>query len=144
MMNKQETSGDSSALSCQVKYFLSVTGDAKKHHECFINHLQQKINLKKVSVVKDSDVILHFCPEIDDYHKRTDKPVVLISLYKTKDQESVKKTDKLENRGLLLPVDYVFLEGKEPLDCQLNNYGIKMVFDLLNKTPEGRNTEETS
>lgn len=64
-----------------MKYFLSVTGDAKKHHECFINHLQQKINLKKVSVVKDSDVILHFCPEIDDYHKRTGKDHFISSNY---------------------------------------------------------------
>ncbi len=52
--------------SCPVNYFVSVTGDAEEHHKHFINALQKEMNLKKVSTVQKSDVILLFCPDITE------------------------------------------------------------------------------
>ncbi|XP_042610851.1 uncharacterized protein si:dkey-27p18.3 [Cyprinus carpio] len=92
-----------------VDYFIYVTKDTHKCDVDFIDGLHKQVQLRKVSRVQDSEIILLFCPvcspsdisaTLQEYHKRPDKPAVVIFLHKTLDSDSVPNSSgHVKSRG---------------------------------------------
>ncbi|KAM9494954.1 uncharacterized protein Hap1MRO34_004739 isoform 2-T2 [Clarias gariepinus] len=120
-----------------VRYFVMVFGNTMDSHKTFLNHLTISTNLREVSLLKDSDVIIAFVPIVS--RAGTDisaamekipegKPVVLVVLHHTFDPYYVAPDSRLcvKREGVFV-VDCLYYEDQGLLRCLRNNKAIRAV-----------------
>ncbi|XP_077097348.1 uncharacterized protein LOC143748947 [Siphateles boraxobius] len=120
-----------------VKVFTLFTGNTnefKKISVDFIDTLQNRINLREVSTVDESDIVLVLCPivsrtgtdieaAVQNFKDNTEsKLAVLVVLHHTFDPEkTVPDSSRCVNRTDILTLDCLFHEDTGLLKCQKNS-----------------------
>ncbi|XP_043095927.1 uncharacterized protein LOC122345659 [Puntigrus tetrazona] len=126
--------------SCPVDYFVHVTKDTFKCDEDFIKSLQQRVSLRKVQKVQESEILLLFCPvysqsdissALQEYHKISDKPAVVIFLHETLDSGSVPNSGEYVKIKDSLVVDCIFCDGEGLPECGKNWEAISAAADWI-------------
>ncbi|KAM9493877.1 uncharacterized protein Hap1MRO34_003924 [Clarias gariepinus] len=124
-----------------VRYFVMVLGNTMDSHKTFLDHLTISTNLREVSLLRDSDVIIAFVPIVS--RAGTDisaamekipggKPVVLVVLHHTFDQYYIAPDSRLcVKREGVFAVDCLYYEDLGLLRCPCNDEAIRAVREHL-------------
>ncbi|KAM9494039.1 uncharacterized protein Hap1MRO34_004051 isoform 2-T2 [Clarias gariepinus] len=124
-------------LPAIIKYFVMVLGNTMNSHKTFLENLTISTNLREVSLLKDSNVIIAFVPIVS--RAGTDisavmekipegKPVVLVVLHHTFDPYYIAPDSRLcVKRESVFAVDCLYYEDQGFLRCLRNDEAIKAV-----------------
>ncbi|XP_071269554.1 uncharacterized protein [Salvelinus alpinus] len=143
--------------STMDKFFTVVTGNTLGSHKELINLLAAKRHLTEVTSLKESDVILAFCPIVSRAGTDVEaalqqipagKPVILVVLHHTFDPDyTVPDSSRLVTRGdVILTVDCLFHESNGLPKCPRNEEAIRMILarpEIQPKTSKPAATEKT-